>query len=189
MKTCVSRRAWLQRAALLPTAGMLAACASLGTDSIVLSEPELQALLERQFPRQQRLTDLLEVSLTRPSLRLVPERGRLATSLDLAATERLSGRTLRGSLALEHALRYEPSDATLRLADVKVDTLDLQLAGTPLSGQAARLGSLLAERLLDGFVVYRLSDGRRAQMARAGVNHADIAVTSRGVELRFAPMR
>jgi hypothetical protein len=162
-------------------------CASLDPRRITLSQAELQSLLERQFPRQQRVMELLDVSLTKPSLRLVPERNRLATALDMAATERLSGRSLRGNLAIEHALRYEPSDATVRLTNVKVDAIQLELAGTPLSGQAARLGGLLAERLLDDFVVYRVSDDKRALLARSGVNNADVAVTARGVELKFVP--
>ena len=178
------RRALLVGMFALVTA---AGCANLDPRAITLSQSELQALLERQFPRQQRVMELLDVNLTKPSLRLVPERNRIATALDLAATERLSGRSLRGSLAIEHALRYEPSDATVRLAQVKVDAIQLELAGTPLSGQAARLGGLLAERLLDDFVIYRVSDEKRALLARSGVNNANVAVTARGVELRFAP--
>jgi hypothetical protein len=162
-------------------------CASFDPRNVTLSQAELQSLLERQFPRQQRVMELLDVSLTKPSLRLVPERNRLATALDVTATERLSGRSLRGNLAIEHALRYEPSDATVRLTNVKVDAIQLELAGTPLTGQAARLGGLLAERLLDDFVVYRVSDDKRALLARSGVNNANVNVTARGVELRFVP--
>jgi hypothetical protein len=168
---------------------VVGACAGLDTRNVTLSQSDLQALLERQFPRQQRVMELLDVTLSKPSLRLLPERNRMATALELGATERLSGRALRGSLAIEHALRYEPSDATLRLANVRVEDFKLELSGTPLSGQAARLGALLAERALDDFVIYRVSDERRQLLARAGVNHADVAVTSRGVELRFAPTR
>lgn len=183
-------RLFRRRAACLSLTGLwLGACASFDPNRLTLSQDQLQALLDRQFPRQQRLMELLDVTLARPALRLVPERDRLATALDLAATERLSGRTLRGSLAVEHALRFEPSDATLRLANVRVEALQLELGGTPLSGQAVRLGGLLAERLLEDFVVYRVSDDRRQAMARAGVNNADVAVTARGVEIRFVPMR
>jgi hypothetical protein len=184
MKVCASRRRVIVGALTLVAA---TGCASLDPRAIMLSQSELQSLLERQFPRQQRVMELLDVSLTKPSLRLVPERNRIVTALDLAATERLSGRSLRGSLAIEHALRFEPSDATVRLANVKVDAIQLELAGTPLSGQAARLGGLLAERLLDDFVIYRVGDDKRAMLARSGVNNADVAVTGRGVELKFRP--
>jgi hypothetical protein len=166
---------------------LLAACANLDPRHVTLSAGEVQSLVERRFPRQQRVMELLDVNLTNPVVRLVPERNRLTTSMDLQASERLSGRVLRGSLALDHGLRFEPSDATVRLANVRVEEMKLELAGTPLSGQTARLAALLAERVLDDFVIYRVNDERRQTMARLGVNNADVAVTSRGIELRFMP--
>ena len=93
---------------------------------------------------------------------------------------------MRGSLALDHALRYEPSDATVRLAQVRVNDMKLEVGGTTLSGQTARLGALLTERLLDDFVIYQVSDSRREAMRRAGLNAATVAVTSRGIEVRFS---
>jgi hypothetical protein len=169
--------------------GLLVACASLDPRHVTLSAAEVQTLVARQFPRQQRLMELLDVSLANPVIRLLPERNRLATTMDLQASERLSGRALRGSLAIDHGLRFEPSDATVRLANVKVEDMKLELAGTPLSGQAARLGAMLAERVLDDFVIYRVSDERRQTMARAGFGNADVAVTERGIELRFSAAR
>jgi hypothetical protein len=170
-------------ALLLPLA--LAACAALGPRELTISEAQLQSLIERQFPRERRLLEVLDVTLVRPQVRLVPERNRITTQLELGAVERLSGRTLRGSLALDHGLRYEPGDATVRLANVKVQSLQLDVGGTPLAGQATRLGSLLAERVLDDFVLYRVPEDRREAMRRAGLADASVAVTSRGVELKF----
>lgn len=177
----------LSRRAAMAALMSLAACASVDPRHVTLSASEVQALVERQFPRQQRVMELLDVNLANPVVKLVPERNRLATTMDLVASERLSGRALRGSFAIDHSLRFEPSDATVRLANVKVDDMKLELAGTPLTGQAGRLGALLAERMLDDFVIYRVNDERRQSMARAGVNKADVAVTSRGIELRFTP--
>lgn len=178
-----------RRSVCLSAACLLAACASVDPRNVTLSPAEVQTLVARQFPRQQRLMELLDVSLANPVVKLLPERNRLATTMDLLASERLSGRALRGSFAIDHSLRFEPSDATVRLANVRVENMSLELAGTPLTGQAARLGGLLAERVLDGFVIYRVSDERRQSMARAGVNNADVAVTERGIELRFTAIR
>jgi hypothetical protein len=164
---------------------MASGCASFGPRTITLSQSQLQALMEKEFPRQQRLLEILDVSMSAPVIRLLPDRNRIATAFDLSAVERMTGQALRGSLALDHGLRFEPSDATLRLSNVKVDELHLELAGTLLSGQAARLGAMMAERVLDDFVIYRLGDERRQALALAGVNNADVAVTSRGIELRF----
>jgi hypothetical protein len=181
---------WTRRAALavvaLGAATLIGACAALAPRDIALSRADLQTLVERQFPREQRLMEMLDVSLLRPQVRLLPERNRIATALDVSAKERITGRTLRGSLAIEHALRYEASDATLRLAHVKVSDIKLDVGGSPLGASAARLGSMLAERMLDDFVVYRVSEEKREALRRAGVQAATFAVTERGVEVRFA---
>lgn len=181
------RRALLGLAAAAALA--LAGCASLASRDLVLSQADLQSLLERQFPRQQRVMEVLDVNLLRPQVQLAPERNRIVTALELEATERLSQRRLRGSLAFEHALRYEASDATVRLAQVRVEDLKLDIGGTVLSGAMSRLGTLLAERALDDFVLYRIGDERREALRRAGIETARFAVTARGVELRFDDRR
>lgn len=168
----------------------LAGCAGLGGPrSVTLTQEQLQTLVERQFPRQQRLLEVIEITVARPTLRLLPERNRLATDLDLSAIERLSGRAVRGSLALDYALRYEPSDASVRLAQVHVQDAKLELGSGPLSPSSARVGALLAERLLDDFVIYRADAQKLKLLQQAGITAADIAVTSRGIELRFAEPR
>lgn len=164
----------------------VSACGSLGVPrELTLSQADLQTLIERQFPRERRVFEFVDISLARPSIRLAPERNRIVTELDLSAHERLSGKSVRGNLAIDHALRYEPSDATVRLAQVRVNDMKLEVGGTTLSGQTARLGALLTERLLDDFVIYQVSDERREAMRRAGLNAATVAVTSRGIEVRF----
>ena len=180
-------QAFLCRLALVPAALLASACAGLDSPrELTLSQADLQTLIERQFPRERRVFEFVDVSLARPSIRLAPERNRIVTELDLSAFERLSGKSMRGSLALDHALRYEPSDATVRLAQVRVNDMKLEVGGTTLSGQTARLGALLTERLLDDFVIYQVSDSRREAMRRAGLNAATVAVTSRGIEVRFS---
>lgn len=179
----------LGRLALLPAAAMLGACAALGPRNLTLSQAELQTLIERQFPRERRVLEVVDLTLARPLVRLVPERNRIATELELSAVERLSGRTMRGSLALDHGLRYEASDATVRLSQVTVNDLKLDVGGSPLSAQAARLGSVLTERVLDDFVIYRVGDERRDALKRAGLERADFVVTARGIELRFVEGR
>lgn len=171
-------------------AAALAGCAGWGGPrTVVLSQERLQGILERQFPRQHRLFEVIDVNVARPSVRLLPERNRIATDLDLVATERLSGRAVRGTLALDYALRYEPSDASVRLSQVRVQDVKLELGGGPLAPEGARLGALLAERLLDDFVLYRADAERLKQLQRAGVTAAEIVVTSGGIELRFGEPR
>lgn len=160
-----------------------------GPRNVTLTHADLQRLVERQFPHQRRLLELVDVTVARPTLRLLPGRNRVGTELDLSATERLSGRTVRGSLALDYALRYEPSDASVRMSQVQVQDARLDLGSGPLSPSGARVGALLAERMLDDFVLYRADARLFELLQRAGVASADVAVTARGVEIRFADAR
>jgi hypothetical protein len=184
----LSRRGAVASLAALLGAGV-AGCAGLGLRNLTLSHADLQTLIERQFPRERRVLEVVDLSLLRPVVRLLPERNRIATELELSAVERLSGRSMCGRLALDHGLRYEPSDATVRLAQVKVSELTLDVGGTPLTAQAARLGSALVERMLDDFVIYRVNDERREALKLAGLERADFVVTARGIELRFVEGR
>jgi hypothetical protein len=168
----------------------LAGCAGFGGPrNVTLSQADLQALLDRQFPSQRRVLEVIEISVARPTLRLLPERNRLGTELDLVASERLSGRSVRGSLSLDYALRYEPSDASVRLTQVRVQEARLDLGNGPLSPSGARIGALLAERLLDDLPVYRADPDKLRTIQRLGISAADIAVTARGIEIRFAEPR
>jgi|APDOM4702015118_1054815.scaffolds.fasta_scaffold43358_2 hypothetical protein len=187
--SCSSRRRAVFGALAIGSAVALGGCASLGPRHVTLSEADLQRLLERQFPREQRVMEVFDLRIARPTLRLLPERSRIATEVEVTAGERLTGRTLRGSVALDYGLRYEPSDASLRLTQVRVQDLKLDVGGTALQGQAARMGGMLAERALDDIVIYRVDEARRDQLRRAGVAGADIVITARGVELRFTEAR
>lgn len=184
-----TRRGALAALLAAPVLGGLAGCAALVPRHLTLSHADLQTLIERQFPRERRVLEVVDLNLARPVVRLLPERNRIATELELAATERLSGRTLRGGLTLDHGLRYEPIDATVRLSQVRVQDLRLEIGGTPLSAQAARLGGVLAEQVLDDFVIHRVSDAHRQALRHAGLERADFVVGTRGVELRFVEGR
>ena len=79
-------------------------------------------LLEQHGPFQRRLLEgILDVKVSRPTVRLLPGSNRLASSFDLAATERISRRTLNGHIAIEYGLRYDDEDKVIRMTQVRVD--------------------------------------------------------------------
>ena len=165
---------------------LVAACAT-GPRDITLSEAELQALIERHVAKEHRVAEVIDLTLQRPNIRLLPGRNRIASALDVTAMERITGRTLRGSLSAEHTLRYEPADATLRIAQLRVQDFKLDLGAGALTGTAARLSAVVVERALEDAVVWRASESQRDALRRAGVGRADIQVTARGVEVKFSP--
>jgi len=174
---------------LLVAVCVVSGCAGLGLpQSVLLGEGEIASLLAREFPRQHRVLDLLDVTVTAPRVRLLPERNRIATDLDFSAAERFTGRPLRGSLGLDYALRFEPSDATVRLSQVHVERVHLDAGGSRLPLSAQRVGGYLAERLLDEAVIWRAKPEQLQLMRTLGFNSGVVNVTARGVEIALAPV-
>jgi hypothetical protein len=171
---------------------LLVACAGLGVPhSIRLSESELQAQLVRRFPMQRSLLDTIDLQLSDPVLRLDAATNRLATELTLSGSERRSGRSLQGRLALDYGLRWEPADGSIRLVQPRVESL--QLGDVPglsprRAEMAQRMGIALAERLLDDLVLYRVSAERLAALRSAGYQPGALQVTPDGLEITIEPL-
>lgn len=167
---------------------LLGACATLlGPRSIEVSQQRLQELVARRFPVSKRYLELFDLTVSSPRLTLLPETNRIATHLDVSASDRLLRRPMNGTMDLNYALRFEPADNTIRLADVRVDSFLIGDAPSPLQNQLNRIGRLLAEEMLDGQVVHTLrpEDVKNAQ--GRGYQPGELKVTSRGVTLNPSP--
>jgi hypothetical protein len=196
-------------AAPLGLVAALSGCAGLmGPPVITLGETELNTLVGRAFPMRRRLMEVLELEASAPRLRLLPERNRLLVALSLALSDRLGGNRQAGSLAFDSALRFEPADQSVRLLQVRVQSVQLGgadaagLGAAPEPAEAAsqagsngtdgsgglgnRVARQLAERALEDLAVYRLSAERQAQLKAAGLRPGAVTVTARGVEITLA---
>ena len=202
--------------------GLLAGCVGLGGPTVItLSEAEIAALIQRSFPLTRRVLEVFDVQLQAPHLRLLPAQNRLAVDLTVSTQDRLFGRTARGQLLFDSALRYDARDATVRLTQVRVQQVNLSAGssaaagpvpplttqptspappGLPLDpvplpdtlGQSsavspgARLGNVLAERVLDDLVIYRVPADRLASLRQLGLQPGAVTITARGLEITLA---
>lgn len=157
-------------------------------DRITLGPDELARRLDRQFPQDRRVLDVLDVTLRSPQVRLKPEQNRLAADLEIGVRERLLGGRWNGTLAFDSALRWEARDLTLRLDQPRVSDLRLVSAGGDARTPAERLGAALVERVLEGLVLYTLPAERAESLRAAGVMPSSVAVTARGVEITLSPV-
>ncbi len=170
----------------------LAGCAGLGVPrSIRLSESELQAQLAKRFPMRRSLLDMFDLQLSDPVVRLDAAANRLATELTLSGSERRSGRSLQGRLALDYGLRWEPADGSIRLVQPRVQSLqfgDVPGLSPRRAEMAQRMGIALAERLLDDLVLYRVSAERLAALRSAGFQPGTLQVRPDGLEITIEPL-
>jgi hypothetical protein len=181
------RRRLLQAAALAPLP-VLAACSLLDpTPTLRFGQDELQQQLQTRFPIDRTLLELFEVSVRTPRLRLLPERNRLGSVVDLQVRDRVFGATWTGRLDFDTELRWQRSDQSLRLAQVRVIDLAVDNASAGTRSAAERLGAALAERVLEDLVLWRLTGERAAQAERRGLEPGEVRVTRSGVEVTLVP--
>lgn len=168
----------------------LSACSNpavqlLTSRRIQLSSDQLQAALSQRFPMEQRVAEVLDVRLSAPRLRLLPEAGRLATELKLDITERLLQSTYPASLALDFGLRFQPSDRTVRLRDVRVQQLVFTRLAPAYQELMNRYAPRLAERALQDQVLHQISESDWNTLQMLGLQPGEFKVTPQGLSLDF----
>lgn len=186
------RRAMLAAAASA-AASLVAGCAGLdGTRVVTLGERDLAAIVEKQFPFDRRLLELVDVRLSAPRVKLLPQTNRIATEFDVSMSDRLFGKGFAGRIALDYGLRYDAAAQAVRLADVKVGSFGLEGSGG-LDARYAQavnaIGPMVAEQLLAELPVYRFRPDELKGSLGARMEPGAVTVTSRGVEITLKPAR
>ena len=163
-------------------------CAGLGgSRTVSVSESELALLLARQFPLERKVLEVIDLQVANPQLRLLPDRNRVGTELDVFALDRLFGTRAQGHLALDYALRFEPADHTIRMVQVHVRDLTLDSGSNGLHGAAQRIGSLVAEEMLENLPLYKMKPNLADQMERLNLAAGPVRVTAQGIQMTVGP--
>jgi hypothetical protein len=161
-----------------------------GPRTIEISEARLAELVARRFPVDHRYMELLDVSLAQPRLRLVPQDNRIQTELDYTMGTVLSGtRTVRGTLGLSYGLRFDPADRSVRLTEVRVDRFDVPGLPAGQGQRMSRLGSAVAESLLQDAVIHRLRPDELKVAEGWYYEPGQFRVVPGGLQLSMTPVR
>jgi hypothetical protein len=176
-------------AGLLAALGVAACTSLLVPRSVDVPQARLQELLARRFPVHKRLFDLFDVSVDSPRLTLQPESNRVAVELALnAAGDGAVKTSMTGSLLVSEALRFEPADHTIRLADVRVERFAIEGLPGSWQRQLDRLGKPLATALLEDQVLYALRPKDIAALEGRGVRPGELRVTDSGLTITLRPL-
>ena len=167
---------------------LLSGCAGLiGTHDVDISESQLTLLLARQFPMERKVLEVIDLAITNPVLTLIPQGNRVGTELDVAAVDRLFGNSATAHVKLDYGLRFEASDHTIRMTQVRVRELTLASGSSNLHGAAQRIGGLVAEGALENLVIYRMKPTQADEMDRLNLVASPITVTPQGLHMTVSP--
>lgn len=168
---------------------LLVSCATLlGPRQVTIPVERLQAALENRFPFNNRYLELLDIRVSNPRVALQPDTNRILTSMDASVAPPFLERAWSGSLAISGQLRYDPVRNALVLAAPRVENFQLQGLDPAYADQVRRVGSLLAEQMLDGVTLYTF---RPDQLRHAGTAFVPSEITARrgGLVVTFEPAR
>jgi hypothetical protein len=142
----------------------LIGCASLKPQpkTLMISQDKLMQLIAGQFPFNSRMLEVLDVGVSSPKISFDAVNNRINTSLDLNVVGSgivglLIKREYKGGLDLNYGLRFEPTDGTVRMTDVKLGKLSVDGAPDLMERPLSRLGAALAQKLLSDQVLYKVS--------------------------------
>jgi hypothetical protein len=150
-----------------------------------VSIEQLQRVIEQRFPARYPVGNLVNLEVEQPRLRLLPELNRLAGEMVLQATGPALRRRYRGSFDLDFALRYEPSDRSIRAHQLRAHSFRLPGLPPQTLQMLAAYGQALAEQALLEVVIHRLSPRDLALVDAMGLQPGDITVTTEGLMIGF----
>lgn len=179
--------------ALLATS--LIGCAALRPQpkTINISQERLMQLIAGQFPFNSKMLEVLDVGVSSPKISFDAVNNRINTSLDLnVAGSGIAGllikREYKGGLDLSYGLRFEPSDNSVRMTDVKLGKLSVDGAPDLMERPLSRLGAALAQKLLSDQVLYKVSDKDMEAAKGWGYKPGAFKIAPNGLAITLDPI-
>lgn len=184
----MNRRRWLASAATaLATTCAPAGAAADSLPSYTISPEQLQAAVDRRFPLRFAAGGLLQLTVRKPVLQLLPQADRVAAEMALEASGPVLARASSGELEIDFALRYERSDQTLRAHRLRILSFRISDLPQPYPGMLDALGQALAQRTFGEVVLHRLEPGDLRLADVMGLEPETVTVTERGLVIGFGP--
>ena len=165
--------------------GALALSAAHAQPNYTVSAEQLQRVVAERFPLRYPVAGLLVLDVHAPHLRLLPAENRVRAEMALQATGPALQRSHAGTFDVDFALRYEPSDQTIRAYQLKFQNLhinDLQPAASELLNV---YGPALAKQSLQEVVLHQLRPQDLVVADGLGMQPGNITVTEKGLVIGF----
>jgi hypothetical protein len=161
--------------------------------TLMISESKLQQLISGQFPFNSKMLEVLDVGVSSPKISFDAANNRINTSLDLNVAGSgivglLTKREYKGGIDLSYGLRFEPSDNSVRMTDVKVGRLNVDGAPELMERPISRLGVALAQKLLSDQVLYKVSAQDMEAAKGWGYKPGAFKIASGGLAITLDPI-
>jgi hypothetical protein len=169
--------------------GMLAGCSTLtGPRQVEIPLAKLQAGLDRRFPMNNRLFELLDLRLSHPRLSLLPESDRVAIQLEAYVAPPFMQQSFTGTLAVSGHLYVDAARSAVFMAEPHVDSFTLSGIDSSRQQQLAGAANKLMDKLVRDIPVYNF---RLEDLRYAGIQFVPtrLVTTGSGLLVTLEPQR
>jgi len=183
------RRRLVALASAFVMGGVLAGCSTLsGPRQVEIPLAKLQAGLDRRFPMDNRLFDLLDLRLSHPRLTLLPDADRVAVNLEAYVAPPFMQQAFTGSLALSGRLYVDAARGAVFMTEPHVDNFTLSGIDPTYQRQLAGAANKLMGRLVSDVPVYNF---RMEDLRYAGIQFVPtrLVTTRNGLLVTLEPQR
>jgi hypothetical protein len=168
---------------------ILSGCAGLtGSHDVDISLAAMQQSLQKKFPFNNRYLDLFDITVSNPQLTLQPQSNRIVTALDARVAPPFLKNPWEGKLVISGVLKIDAARHAVLLTDPRLENLTMDKATGTYTGKLARLGTLLAEDILNNMIIYQF---KPEDFKHAGVQFLPTKITTRanGLVVSFVPVK
>lgn len=185
----MKRRSFFAVTAALALGAAVSACAAPATPSYLITTGQLQEVLAQRFPMRYQVPGLFDLDVAQPRLQLLPDVNRVGSEMSVGIAGPALRRSYTGEFDLDFALRYEPSDQSIRAYNLHVNSL--RVAGLPTQAAAVldAYSAGLARQSLGEVVLHRLRPRDLALADAMGMQPGAITVTPDGLRIGFVNKR
>ncbi len=169
---------------------VVAGCASwMGPRTIDVPREDILLKLQQKFPIQRQVLGYLNITASQPQLAMLPESQRLSAQVALLIDDTMFAKQHAGYVRGSFGMRFEASDQTVRLDQVRLDELAMPTLPSYFQDALQRLGTQVAREALQGFVVKRLRPEDLQRADRLGYEVQGLRVTATGLAIDLVPKR
>ncbi len=153
--------------------------------SYTVSVKSLQQEIAQRFPVRYPVAGLLDLDVKAPQLSLLPEHNRVHAKMAVEASGPALRRSRSGTFDVDFALRYEPSDQTIRAYRLNFQNLRISDLQPQASDLLNAYGPALANQALQEVVLHQLRPQDLAIVDSLGMQPGSITVTDKGLVIGF----
>lgn len=155
-------------------------------DGYTVPVSEIAEKLATEFPLKKTYLGLFNVSLLSPSVKMLPSSKRIGTHFGFqAGTSVLGGGSFAGTLDLSYGVRYEATDNSIRLTEVRLDDIKTRQGYSFMDRPLVELGNAIAKNLLRDYTVYRIPENKLSWGKQLGLQIQDVQVGEQGLVFKF----